>query len=77
MVRRRVIISSLCVVVVIAAVVGGAYLYANWRFDQIHRIDVGYEAKPISGQPFNILMIGSDSRAGPHRNTGEADRPRQ
>ncbi len=49
----------------IAAIVGGAYLYANWRFDQIHRITVNYEApKPISGQPFNILMIGSDSRAG-------------
>ncbi|HEY1761089.1 MAG TPA: LCP family protein [Acidimicrobiales bacterium] len=63
-VRRRVIISAISVVVVIAAVVGGAYLYANWRFDQINRIRVGYEAKPISGQPFNILMIGSDSRAG-------------
>lgn len=63
-VRRRVIISAISVVVVIAAVVGGAYLYANWRFDQINRIKVGYETKPISGQPFNILMIGSDSRAG-------------
>jgi LCP family protein required for cell wall assembly len=56
--------SAVCVVVVIAAVVGGAYLYANWRFDQINRINVGYEAKAISGKPFNILMIGSDSRAG-------------
>jgi LCP family protein required for cell wall assembly len=63
-VRRRVIISVISLVVVIAAVVGGAYLYANWRFDQINRIKVGYEAKAISGQPFNILMIGSDSRAG-------------
>ena len=63
-VRRRVLISAISVVVVIAAVVGGAYLYANWRFDQINRISVGYENKAISGQPFNILMIGSDSRAG-------------
>jgi LCP family protein required for cell wall assembly len=64
-VRRRIIIAAATLVVVVAVVLGGSYLYANWRFNQIHRITVGYEApKPISGQPFNILMIGSDSRAG-------------
>ena len=62
---RRVAISSLVVVGLIAAVVGGGYLYAKWRFDQIHKITVAGEAlQPISGQPFNILVIGSDSRAG-------------
>ena len=44
--------------------VGGSYLYANWRFDKITKIKVAGEVPPISGQPFNILLIGSDSRAG-------------
>jgi LCP family protein required for cell wall assembly len=52
-------------VAVIVVLFGGGYVYANWRFDQIHRITVGGEAPlPASGQPFNILVIGSDSRAG-------------
>ncbi len=64
-VRRRVAIASLAVVLVIVAVLGGGYLYLNWRFDKIPRVTVaGEAAMPISGQPFNILMIGSDSRAG-------------
>jgi LCP family protein required for cell wall assembly len=61
---RRVAIGFLVLVVLVVAVAGGAYLYANWRFDQIHKIDVKSEVKPISGQPFNILVVGSDSRAG-------------
>ena len=52
------------VVLIIAGVVGGSYGYANWRFDRIPKVTVAGEEKPISGQPFNILMIGSDSRAG-------------
>jgi LCP family protein required for cell wall assembly len=63
--RRRIIIGAVALVVAVVVVAGGSYLYANWRFDQIHRITVKYEAPlPIAGQPFNILMIGSDSRAG-------------
>jgi LCP family protein required for cell wall assembly len=56
--------AGLVVVLVIVGVVGGSYAYAKWRFDQIARVHVAGEVKPISGQPFNILMIGSDSRAG-------------
>jgi LCP family protein required for cell wall assembly len=52
------------VVIVIVGVVGGGYVYANWRFGQIKKINVAGEVKPISGQPFNILSIGSDSRVG-------------
>jgi LCP family protein required for cell wall assembly len=70
------------IVVVIAGVVGGGYFYFNWRFDQIHRITVGHEAlMPLSGQPFNILMIGSDSRVGLTgllaKQTGSVDTPGQ
>jgi len=58
-------ISAVVIVVLIAGVVGGGYLYAQYRFHKIPKITVKGEAPlPISGQPFNILMIGSDSRAG-------------
>jgi len=63
-VRRRVIISSLILVVLVAGVAGGSYYYVNYRFNKIHKITVKHEIAPISGQPFNILMIGSDSRVG-------------
>ena len=64
--RRRTIIlvSALVVVGLLAGLLGGGYLYAQWRFSQIHRISVPSEVKPIAGQPFNILSIGSDSRVG-------------
>ena len=57
-------IAGVIVVLIIAGVVGGSYGYARWRFDRIPKVTVAGEEKPISGQPFNILMIGSDSRAG-------------
>jgi LCP family protein required for cell wall assembly len=63
-VRRNVIISAVVLIGLLVGVVGGGYLYADWRFTQIPKITVKGEVKAISGQPFNILMIGSDSRAG-------------
>jgi LCP family protein required for cell wall assembly len=62
--RRRVIISLVTVVALIAAVVGGGYLYANYRFGQIPKVHVAGELPQLTGKPFNILEIGSDSRAG-------------
>jgi LCP family protein required for cell wall assembly len=61
---KKFAIAGVVLVVLIAGVVGGSYAYARWRFDRIPKINVAGEVKPISGQPFNILMIGSDSRAG-------------
>ena len=64
-VGRWIGLSAVVIVVVIAGVVGGGYLYAQYRFHKIPKITVKGEAPlPISGQPFNILMIGSDSRVG-------------
>jgi len=62
--RRRVIISIATVLVLIVAVGGGGYLYTNYRFDQIPKIKVAGELPQLSGKPFNILEIGSDSRVG-------------
>jgi len=62
--RRRVVISLVSVVAVIVVVLGGGYLYANYRFGQIPKIHVAGELPQLSGKPFNILEIGSDSRVG-------------
>jgi len=62
--RRRVIITFVVLVGLLIGVIGGGYLYAQWRFDQIKKIKVVGELPQLSGKPFNILEIGSDSRAG-------------
>ena len=58
------VISIVSCVVLVAGVAGGAYLYARWRFDKVQRIVVPHIKYVAPGQPFNILAIGSDSRAG-------------
>ncbi|MHB8826875.1 MAG: LCP family protein, partial [Acidimicrobiales bacterium] len=62
--RRYVIISGIVVVGLVVALIGGGYLYAQWRFSQISKVTVAGEVARLPGQPFNILSIGSDSRAG-------------
>ena len=43
---------------------GGLYFYANYRFDQIKKIHAKHlVAAAPPGQPFNLLLVGSDSRA--------------
>jgi len=61
---RRLSYWSLGIVVVIGGVIGGIYLYAQLKFDNIPKVAVPSEIPRISGQPFNVLIIGSDSRAG-------------
>ena len=50
--------------VLAVAVAGGSYGYLRYRFDQINKIHVADEVAVQSGQPFTILVIGSDSRVG-------------
>ncbi len=61
---RTWLIAGVAVIVLIVGVLGGGYLYANWRFDAFHKIKVPSLTYPVPGQPFNILAVGSDSRAG-------------
>lgn len=63
-VRRGILIGLVALVVVVVGVLGGGYLYANHVFSNFKRFNVSSEVKPISGKPFNILVVGSDSRAG-------------
>ncbi len=62
--KRNVVIVGVSLLLVIVLVLGGGWLYANWRFGQITKVNVAGEQQAASGQPFNILSIGSDSRVG-------------
>ena len=57
-------ISGASILLVIVLLFGGGYLYANWRFSQIPKLNVTGEVARVGNQPFNILEIGSDSRVG-------------
>ncbi|QKE82919.1 LCP family protein [Arthrobacter sp. NEB 688] len=65
--RRRRIVTVAVVFVVVAALVGGA---AWWRLDgNISRLDISGALSsdrptPVDADPTNILLIGSDTRAG-------------
>jgi LCP family protein required for cell wall assembly len=61
---RTWLIAGVSVIVIIVGVLGGGYLYANWRFGEIPKIKVHGITYTVPGQPFNILAVGSDSRAG-------------
>ena len=63
--RRRVLYALALVVLLAALGAGGVYEYANYRFGQIKKIHAKHlVAQPAApGQPFNMLLVGSDSRA--------------
>jgi LCP family protein required for cell wall assembly len=61
--RRRALVIGLVSLLVLAGLgVGGVLLYAHWRFDQIPKISVPGLTPRVGDQPFNVLLVGSDSR---------------
>ena len=68
--RRRPVIEKLLIGVIIVVLVGligsGAlYGYVNYRFHQVHKVAVPSLVAPVeAGGPFNVLLVGSDSRQG-------------
>jgi LCP family protein required for cell wall assembly len=62
--RRRTLYTLSFVVLIGALGAGGLYFYAVYRFDQIKKIHAKHlvAAAPL-GKPFNLLLVGSDSRA--------------
>lgn len=44
--------------------VGGGWGYLQYRFDQFKKVHVPHEVAAVPGQPFNVLVVGSDSRVG-------------
>ncbi|HEX3946288.1 MAG TPA: LCP family protein, partial [Acidimicrobiales bacterium] len=67
--RRKILTPVIVLVVLALLVVGGTYGYARYRYDQIHKIHVASEQQQVTGQPFNMLVIGSDSRVGDQKGT--------
>jgi LCP family protein required for cell wall assembly len=62
--RRRILYSLALILLLGAGGVGSLYLYANYRFDQIKKIHSKHLIKQAApGKPFNLLLVGSDSRA--------------
>jgi LCP family protein required for cell wall assembly len=62
--RRRTLYALSFVVLIAAVGAGSLYVYANYRFDQIKKIHAKHLAKEVPpGKPFNLLLVGSDSRA--------------
>ncbi len=63
--RRRTLYALAFIILLAAAGVGGVYVYANYRFNQIKKIHAKHlVATPAApGKPFNLLLVGSDSRA--------------
>ncbi len=62
--RRKVAIALVTLVVLVAGVAAGGYVYLRYRFDQFKKIHVAAEQAVAPGAPFNMLVIGSDSRVG-------------
>ena len=63
--RRRIIGAFAAVLIAIPAAAGASWWYLNYKLDQAHRVHIAKgilkRAKP--GAPFNVLLIGSDSRS--------------
>ena len=64
--RRRPRIGRLLLVgLVMVVLVGvGSVAYLGWRYGQIPTVSVAGLAPVVDGQPINVLVVGSDSRAG-------------
>jgi len=62
--RRRILLSLTIILLIGVVGAGGLVLYATYRFDQIKKVDARHLiAQAAANQPFNLLLVGSDSRA--------------
>jgi LCP family protein required for cell wall assembly len=62
--RRRLIYALSSLVLIAALGAGGLYLYVNYRYDQIKKIHSKHLVEQVSSdRPFNLLLVGSDTRA--------------
>jgi len=60
----RVLIGGIVVVVLALVGVGSGWAYVTYRFHQVNKVTVRHLKVAPVGQPFNVLLIGSDSRVG-------------
>lgn len=60
----RVLLTAVVIVALALVAVGSGYAYLQYRFNQVAKVTVKHLTRAPAGQPFNVLLIGSDSRAG-------------
>ncbi|MDA8291859.1 MAG: LCP family protein, partial [Actinomycetota bacterium] len=60
---RRVLVATASVVLVLVLVGVGVLVYARYRFDQVHKAAVSGLVPSVAGHAFDVLLVGSDSRA--------------
>jgi LCP family protein required for cell wall assembly len=61
--KGRLLRTAVALAAVLLVLIGGTYGYLRYRLGQIKTAKCTSCATAISGQPFNILIIGDDSRA--------------
>jgi LCP family protein required for cell wall assembly len=63
---RVVIALTTAAAVVAAALIGGGYLYARTKLDDVDRVDLqtALAGSATPAEPMNVLLVGSDTRAG-------------
>lgn len=69
--RRKILTPIIALVLLGLLLAGGAYGYARYRYDQIPKVNVASEHQQVTGQPFNVLVIGSDTRSGNKAGTSQ------
>jgi LCP family protein required for cell wall assembly len=60
----RVLLAGVILVVLALVALGSGYAYLQYRFNQVAKVTVQHLKVAPVGQPFNVLLIGSDSRVG-------------
>ena len=58
------LLSGVVVVSLAIIALGTGYVYVQYRFNQVTKVTVKHLRVAPVGAPFNVLLIGSDSRAG-------------
>ncbi|MHB8330038.1 MAG: LCP family protein, partial [Acidimicrobiales bacterium] len=66
---ERILRFALVLVGVILVIAGAGYGYVRYRWGQVKTLACATCTAVVDGQPFNVLLVGSDSRAG---NSGAA-----
>jgi LCP family protein required for cell wall assembly len=66
---RKLVTAAASLVMVAAAITGGAYAYVRYQFDHVHKAACHACVHVAAGRPYNLLVVGSDSRSG---DTGQA-----
>ncbi len=60
----RALLAGVILVALALVALGSGYAYLQYRFHQVAKVTVPHLRVAPVGQPFNVLLIGSDSRAG-------------